>query len=365
MKIVRSVEPPAAPQGDGEKRRMTQFPVNNSGGGTVIPEIALAGRSNVGKSTLLNALLYGNKRRPEAVADADAVAGGKDDGGDGKKGRGKKTMSNKARSRRRMLEMAKLPRGVKAGTSNRPGETRAVTFYQLSSSPQSSPPPPSRVAAAGNGKEVGRGGSGALPSPEIATTKKKLWLVDLPGYGFSYASEEAAAGFRSLIRDYLLLRGDSGRALKRLLLLVDARHGMKAADFDFLDELQSPVGPMEEGEERRWQHRPSPDLGRVGRRQAMPPIQIVLTKCDLVTQNDLCRRVAQVREHLSDALRREPSQLPVMLVSAQHQDGLVELQRELSSLIPASTPGRRYGKRNNDSRPQRPLQVGMKRNKKM
>lgn len=70
-----------------------------------------------------------------------------------------------------------------------------------------------------------------------------------------------------------------------------------------------------------------------------------MTKCDLVPQIDLARRVIQVREELSDILIIEPSSLPVMLVSAKaglgfnnirHQrafGGVLELQRELSALV--------------------------------
>jgi selenocysteine-specific translation elongation factor len=79
----------------------------------------------------------------------------------------------------------------------------------------------------------------------------------------------------------------------------------------------------------------------------LPPIQLVLTKCDLVTQVDLARRVVQVREQLSDSLRREPAILPVMVVSAKPgigfnniskeglpMGGVLELQKELAALVP-------------------------------
>ena len=81
-------------------------------------------------------------------------------------------------------------------------------------------------------------------------------------------------------------------------------------------------------------------------RRDLPPIQIILTKCDLVPQIDLACRVIQVREELSDILIREPSSLPVMLVSAKAGlgfnnirrqralGGVLELQRELSALVP-------------------------------
>ena len=124
-----------------------------------------------------------------------------------------------------------------------------------------------------------------------------------------------------------MLQRDRG-LLKRVLLLIDARHGMKKADFDFCQMLEQRCRSSTQ------------------QRSNLPPIQIVLTKCDLVSQSDLARRVVQVRQQLSDCLRREPSQLPVMLVSAvtgkdsnhvinnRACGGILELQKNLASLVP-------------------------------
>jgi GTP-binding protein len=59
-------------------------------------------------------------------------------------------------------------------------------------------------------------------------------LVDLPGYGFAFAKEERTKEWKELMHHYLLER----RSLKRILLLLDARHGFKQTDFDFLGSLQ-------------------------------------------------------------------------------------------------------------------------------
>ncbi len=55
---------------------------------------------------------------------------------------------------------------------------------------------------------------------------ERLRLVDLPGYGFARAAKKVADKFQNLGRAYL--RGPVN--LKRVYLLIDARHGLKAVD---------------------------------------------------------------------------------------------------------------------------------------
>jgi len=110
-----------------------------------VPEIAFAGRSNVGKSSLLNKLANRN--------------------------------------------------GL-ARTSNTPGRTQELNFF-----------------------EVGE--------PLV------FRLVDMPGYGFAKAPKDVVRKWRHLINDYL-----RGRAvLKRALVLVDSRHGLKDVDRDVMKML--------------------------------------------------------------------------------------------------------------------------------
>jgi GTP-binding protein len=109
------------------------------------PEIAFAGRSNVGKSSLLNALTNRN--------------------------------------------------GL-ARTSNTPGRTQELNFFNV-------------------GEPV------------------QLRLVDMPGYGFADAPKDLVRRWRHLVNDYL--RGRS--ALKRALVLVDARHGLKDVDREMMRML--------------------------------------------------------------------------------------------------------------------------------
>jgi GTP-binding protein len=102
------------------------------------PEIAFAGRSNVGKSSLLNSLTN---------------------------------------------------RNALARTSNTPGRTQELNFFDV-------------------GEPV------------------KIRLVDMPGYGFAEAPKDMVRRWRYLVNDYLRGR----RVLKRALVLVDSRHGLKDVD---------------------------------------------------------------------------------------------------------------------------------------
>jgi GTP-binding protein len=110
-----------------------------------VPEIAFAGRSNVGKSSLLNALTNRN--------------------------------------------------GL-ARTSNTPGRTQELNFFDVGDPLQ-------------------------------------LRLVDMPGYGFAEAPKDLVRRWRYLMNDYL--RGRA--ALKRALVLVDSRHGLKQVDREIMTML--------------------------------------------------------------------------------------------------------------------------------
>ena len=110
-----------------------------------VPEIAFAGRSNVGKSSLLNAL-----------------------------------------TNRKGL----------ARTSNTPGRTQELNFFDVGAPLQ-------------------------------------MRLVDMPGYGFAEAPKDLVRRWRFLVNDYL--RGRT--VLKRALVLIDARHGLKDVDREVMRML--------------------------------------------------------------------------------------------------------------------------------
>jgi len=174
------------------------------------PEVAFAGRSNVGKSSLINALVG---------------------------------QSNLAR------------------ISNTPGRTQSLFFYV---------------------PDLPKAAADALPP---------VALVDMPGYGYAKAPKNAVAAWTRLIRAYL-----AGRAsLKRVFVLVDARHGLKAADETLLNELD-----------------------RVG-----ISYQVVLTKADKVKPPAL----AAVEAAAAEALRKRPAAHPAIIATSSVSAAGLDLVR--------------------------------------
>ena len=170
-----------------------------------LPEVAFAGRSNVGKSSLINGLV-GQKH----------------------------------------LALA----------SNEPGRTREVNFFVLD--------------------EV-------------------LRLVDLPGYGFARAGKQIKSDFQNLGRAYLRGRPN----LKRVYLLIDARHGLKKVDAEALDAL---------------------DLAAVS-------YQIVLTKADKMKPHE----VDKVVEQTLKAISKRPAAFPrVVATSSEKGTGMPLLRAEIA-----------------------------------
>lgn len=180
---------------------------------TTLPEVAFAGRSNVGKSSLINALL------------------------------GQKAM---------------------ARTSSTPGRTREVNFFDV-------------------------GG--------------RLMVADLPGYGYARAPKTEQARWTRLIEDYLKGR----QPLARLLILVDARHGLKESDESLMADLDT-IG-----------------LG----------YQIVLTKADKVKDGPLARLQAE----LGETLARHPAAHPTIIAtSARTGHGMESLRAHLAMLAEGADP---------------------------
>lgn len=174
---------------------------------TDYPEVAFAGRSNVGKSSLINALT------------------------------GRKTL---------------------ARTSHTPGRTQELNYFLL----------------------------GDL-----------LYLVDLPGYGYAKVSKTQKEAWTDLVFAYLQGRPN----LRRVMLLVDGRHGIKANDHDVMELL---------------------DVAAVS-------YQVVLTKCDKLKAGELEARVGEVTADLRKHVAAHPR---LVLTSSVKDMGIADLRLEIWAL---------------------------------
>lgn len=126
----------------------------------------------------------------------------------------------------------------------------------------------------------------------------RLVLVDLPGYGYAAAAKSKVAAWTRLIHDYLHGRS----ALARVYLLVDARHGLKTVDEAILDTLG----------------------------QAAVSHEIVLTKCDQVSEVELAERGEAVKA----AMRNRPAAFPDLIAtSARTGAGIPALRAAIARLV--------------------------------
>jgi GTP-binding protein len=124
-----------------------------------------------------------------------------------------------------------------------------------------------------------------------------LYLVDMPGYGYAKASKAQIKGWTRLIRDYLRGR----RELKRVFLLIDARHGLKDNDRETMTLMD----------------------------EAAISYQAVLTKADKPKAAELTKVIEQV----SAELAKRPAAYPVVIAtSARTGEGIPELRAAVARL---------------------------------
>jgi len=130
------------------------------------------------------------------------------------------------------------------------------------------------------------------------TAGDEYYLVDLPGYGYANAPLAVVEKWQRLLKQYL-----SGRqSLRRVFVLIDARHGVKSVDEEIMSLLDS----------------------------AAVTFQAVLTKVDKVRDKDRADILAQVREKLA----KHPAAFPEMiLTSSEKGDGIPTLRATIATLV--------------------------------
>ena len=73
----------------------------------------------------------------------------------------------------------------------------------------------------------------------------------MPGFGFAYMSQDDLVRTHEITKSYLTRRGNN---LKRVLLLLDARHGLKLGDEQFFRQLFATTESSLNGERREVSH---------------------------------------------------------------------------------------------------------------
>jgi GTP-binding protein len=188
-------------------------------------------------------------RQPLEVLDAVFVAHAKDHEGlpppmlaevafGGRSNVGKSSLINKLVNRKKLVR-----------TSSTPGATRGLSLFRATLRLPPSPPTADLGAARegthakpiGEGKPTGEGKATMRRSPEsgIAASEAKVGeraqvdLVDLPGYGFAVRSKSERKSWGPMIEGYL-----EGRvSLRVVVLLVDVRRGLEDDDAQLLEYL--------------------------------------------------------------------------------------------------------------------------------
>lgn len=182
------------------------------------PEIAFAGRSNVGKSSLINVLM--KRKRLARVGETPG----------------------KTRTINFYHVKAQVPDPEKKASMD--AETEAEGGQALSqAAPASSAGKKLRwkndPEKAGRGKKAGAGlkAKSQLKEkvPQIPMVDKGFYLVDLPGYGYASVPESEKAKWGAMIENYL----NSSQGLGQVFLLVDIRHDPGANDLQMYEWIRS------------------------------------------------------------------------------------------------------------------------------
>ena len=149
----------------------------------------------------------------------------------------------------------------------------------------------------------------AMTSSTPGTTKlvnhflinDRWYLVDLPGYGYAKLSQKSREELKTIVRDYIF----NSREMQVLFVLIDARHDIGAADWDFLC-----------------------DLGENG-----IPFVIIFTKCDKLGPVALETQIARDKERLLSSWEELP---PCFLSSSETGKGREEILSYIESILSAT-----------------------------
>ena len=128
-------------------------------------------------------------------------------------------------------------------------------------------------------------------------TAGDTYVVDLPGYGFANAPVAVVDKWQRLLKQYL-----SGRqTLRRVFVLIDARHGAKAVDEEIMSLLD----------------------------RSAVTFQVVMTKVDKLRGDALAESLAKTRA----AMTKHPAAFPeLILTSAEKGDGIPTLRAIIAGI---------------------------------
>lgn len=126
----------------------------------------------------------------------------------------------------------------------------------------------------------------------------KLYLVDLPGYGYAKAPENLVKQWQQMLKTYLRGRPN----LRRVFLMIDSRHGLKKDDLDIMKMLD----------------------------ECAVAYQIILTKIDKISAQEL----QKIYDKTLSELKNHPAGLnDILATSAEKKLGLEVLKAEIFSLM--------------------------------
>lgn len=132
----------------------------------------------------------------------------------------------------------------------------------------------------------------------------RLYLVDMPGYGFAKAPKPDVDRWQRLIRDYL-----RGRVpLRLLLLLIDSRHGIKPSDTQLMDMLD----------------------------EAAVHYRLILTKADKVKASQLAETAEKVAKVTAKRAAAAPG---VIVTSSETGQGIAALRAQIAGFASDAASG--------------------------